>query len=282
MPAYAEMNNAMQHVSNTEYATSEQHKDVGKARSARDSKDTKQVLTFLLQRSPFDETDTALRNIETRVTAGDKVNVDKTKEIGEGIVEDMVGKSSEEYTFKRSRQVITLNDKNTVKVTGETVEIDPQLLFEDISTLFMYELSSLPSALFESNGLPRVPQKSSLADAIWALGDCRLSDEEEQSDAQTCYVVDGGSLLQKIPWQKNKTFGDICQQYHNYLKKYTNVTVVFDGYSHEPSTKDVTHYRRGKGIVGTEVKFTYNTPFKSKKDVFLKNLNNKQNFITLL
>jgi hypothetical protein len=37
-----------------------------------------------------------------------------------------------------------------------------------------------------------------------------------------------------------------------------------------------------KGIVGTKVYFNEDTPFKSKKDLFLGNVENKQNFITLL
>ena len=57
---------------------------------------------------------------------------------------------------------------------------------------------------------------------------------------------------------------------------------MFDGYSNGPSTKDITHVRRSMGIVGTPVRFTIDTPFRSSKDSFLKNVENKQNFIYLL
>ncbi|KAH3883859.1 hypothetical protein DPMN_007827 [Dreissena polymorpha] len=94
----------------------------------------------------------------------------------------MFGKSCDE-PFKRSNKVVTLSESNSVKIAGEAVEIDPQLLFqrlttvadryvEDISDVFKYELSTVPSSLFDNAGLPRAAHKSNLCDAIWKLGDC--------------------------------------------------------------------------------------------------------------
>lgn len=103
---------------------------------------------------------------------------------------------------------------------------------EDISTVFQYELSSIPSALFENSGLPRVAQKSLLADALWKVGDCSMTTLENTDAKNIRYVTDGGSLVQKIPWKKETTSGCICQRYHNYLQTYSNPGVVFDGYDH--------------------------------------------------
>lgn len=76
------------------------------------------------------------------------------------------------------------------------------------------------------------------------------------------YVIDGGSLLQEIPWQWNGTIKTICEQFYNYLQqKYMNANVVFDGYLNGSWTKDIAHYRRKVAIIRTHVKFTYNTPF---------------------
>jgi len=58
--------------------------------------------------------------------------------------------------------------------------------------------------------------------------------------------------------------------------------VVFDGYSSGPTIKDVAHERRSKGLKGNQTIFDRNTPFKSKKESFLSNIVNKQNFINLL
>jgi len=38
--------------------------------------------------------------------------------------------------------------------------------------------------------------------------------------------------------------------------------IVFDGYTAGLSTKDVTHQRRTRGVVGTNVVFSEDTPFK--------------------
>jgi hypothetical protein len=65
------------------------------------------------------------------------------------------------------------------------------------------------------------------------------------------YVLDGGSLLHRIPWPRGATFGKIIDMYAKYVRnRYSNAIVVFDGYGNGPSTKD-------------------HTPFKSKKDLFL-------------
>jgi hypothetical protein len=65
-------------------------------------------------------------------------------------------------------------------------------------------------------------------------------------------------------------------------KRYAHPVVVFDGYSSGPSIKDHTHSRRTKGIEGTTIEFRKNTPFKSEKDNFLCNNENKRAFINML
>ena len=45
-------------------------------------------------------------------------------------------------------------------------------------------------------------QKSQLADAIWKLGDCASDPTESNFDKTNHYVIDGGSLLHRIPWAK--------------------------------------------------------------------------------
>ena len=38
-----------------------------------------------------------------------------------------------EYVFKRANQVVTLNSKSSVKVDGDVIQIDPQLLFQRLT-----------------------------------------------------------------------------------------------------------------------------------------------------
>ena len=57
--------------------------------------------------------------------------------------------------------------------------------------------------------------------------------------------------------------------------------MVFDGYMSGPTTKDMTHLRRG-GTRGPLVNFTEDQIFTGKKANFLRNINNKDRFPKLL
>ena len=70
----------------------------------------------------------------------------------------MSGQNATKFSFKRSMQVVTLSDKSDIKIQGEGVHIDTQLLFqrltavadryfENVSEIFQYELASVPSSL---------------------------------------------------------------------------------------------------------------------------------------
>lgn len=134
MPACAEVTNVINEFTGVAYTTSEQHKEAGNFRMERDKKDIVSMLRFVKERYPFGEFP-SLRNIETRVTADSKVNVDSAKEVGERIIESMSGQSISTYSFKRSQQVVTLNSKNFMKIDEEPIFIDPQLLFQRFATL---------------------------------------------------------------------------------------------------------------------------------------------------
>ena len=59
---------------------------------------------------------------------------------------------------------------------------------------------------------------------------------------QRQYILDGGSLLHKIPWQHGTTYTDVCKQYVDYVPRYYGpATLIFDGYLQELSTKDSAH-----------------------------------------
>ena len=65
------------------------------------------------------------------------------------------------------------------------------------------------------------------------------------------YVLDGGSLLQRIPWTQGTTYGEIRAVYTEYVtKKFGEAITVFDGYG-ESSTK--TWYTKDelKGKLGS-------------------------------
>ena len=113
----------------------------------------------------------------TGVNADKAVNVDSARATGEKKLSSMTGKSAADYKFKRSAQDVTLALKSFIRIESDTVQIDPQLLFQrlviacnrsdDLEELFHCELCSYRVALLDSPLTLRQPQKSVLADALW-------------------------------------------------------------------------------------------------------------------
>ena len=79
-PLCSEVNSAMQKLTSINYSTSEQHKDMTKARQDKDMADTCELLEFLESRNPFSE-NCNLRSIATGINADSKVNVDRARDI---------------------------------------------------------------------------------------------------------------------------------------------------------------------------------------------------------
>ena len=165
MPAYAEVNSAIQEFTDTYFATSEQHKDVTPARQNKDEADKKTLLGFLQDRNPFED-DMSLRNIATCVAASKEVTANRAKGVGCKILGNMTAHNVVDPTFKKKEQVVTMSEKRSVQIDGEKVQVDPQLLFQHLVTAagvepdnivdhFKYELCSHPSAMYEPNGLMR-------------------------------------------------------------------------------------------------------------------------------
>ena len=118
-------------------------------------KDTHVLLLTMSERNPFAES-TSLRNIVTGVNVTGDVDVCRAKEIGQKIMDSMTGIPVAQYTFKRSDQVTTLQSKSLVRVDGQPIHVDPELLLqhlivssnaiEDRKVLFRFEFCSYPSA----------------------------------------------------------------------------------------------------------------------------------------
>ena len=97
-----------------------------------------------------------------------------------------------------------------------------------------------------------------------------------------CYVLDGGSLLHRLPWKKGDSYYAIAESYGDFtVRNYGQATVVFDGYGEGPSIKDNTHLRRGKNLHPV-ISFTAETEFSGKKEDFLSCDKNKADMIALI
>lgn len=153
---------------------------------------------------------------------------------------------------------------------------------DDLEILFTYELCSYPPALFDSHALPLEANKANLADALWTRTK-KVNNSEHTG--RVAHVLDGGSLLHRVPWHQSETCDHICSRYINYIqeryKDNSPVTIVFDGYSKGSNAKDVTHMRRSRAL-GPDVTFTGVMHCQLKKDEFLSNHRNKEKFIYFL
>ena len=95
------------------------------------------------------------------------------------------------------------------------------------------------------------------------------------------YVLDGGALLQRLPWPNQTTYANLASLYVQYVHRhYRHAVVVFDGYGSGPSTKDEAHQRRAMPKnFGAEVDFKPEMQLTMKKKAFLANPRNKQKFL---
>ena len=245
-------------------------------------------MDFLREASPF-EGDVQLRSISTGIVACDGVNADTAREVGNKILESMLGKTVQELIFKRKSQIVQLNTKQSPG--GVIKQLDSSLLFQRFLLIarngsiseeecFKFEMCSYPAALFDRSFVFRKPNKPELLKAVMAA---------VSAEATICsrpvgcsFVLDGGALLHRIPWTVNETYAAVLDKYSDYVQfRYPGATVVFDGYENVPSTKDMAHITRSR-TVGKQTLFTKDMQLKVRKEEFLACKSNKQRFIDLL
>ena len=82
------------------------------------------------------------------------------------------------------------------------------------------------------------------------------------------YVLDEGSLLQRTTNGHGRTQLIISVGYI-WTKRYSKSIIVFDGYSEDPITEDITHLCRTIGCSGPRVHFSGQTVISLKKNQFL-------------
>ena len=117
--------------------------------------------------------------------------------------------------LKKRDQTITLSTQSSVKIGGEAVQVDLQLLFQrltesskasrDMASVFKYELCSHPPALFDTSLLLRQPHTQLLTDATWAL----LTPDLPGITGQVQFVLDGhilSGLFLPNHWVEFNTF----------------------------------------------------------------------------
>ena len=287
-PACAQVNICMQHLTGVHHNSSEQVLDMSVSRQQRDFKDTESIKLFLNERNPFAVPE-ILVNIATGVHAGPEVNVEQAHELGEDILRKMNERRASEYSCKRNDQAVTMSSKNSIRIKNEAVQIYPNLMFQRLASTIVnsdtnlgdalkHELCTFPPALFETTGVLNNARKPQLAEALSSM--VVMSSNMDQTIQE--FVIDGGSLIQRIPWERQSTIKNIMHKYVEYVRQnYGSPTVVFDGYG-SPSTKDMTHRQCKKGLTGVEVTLHEESILMTSKELFLSNSNNKSQIISLI
>lgn len=201
IPSCGEVSNAMQRITGINYEFSkQQHKESRQSRKERDYKDALAVMIYVLPRNPFSDK-MELINIYTGEVAEKNVNAENALLTGNTIVKSMKGNMVSNYTFQKKEQAVVMKSNSVIEIDNDLVVVDPQLLFQQLlasvqgmgvdvylETAFGYELCTFPTSLIASDGLIRQADKPKLAAAI--------------PTNNVHYVIDGGSLLHRIKWNK--------------------------------------------------------------------------------
>lgn len=226
LPARAEMNNAIQSLTNLKTETSDQHKECGESRFVRDNKDIDCIYNFFKERNPFTgTTSNEFRNIADGIISTSKANVDKAEEIGMTIVRLLEDKNVFKHSFERCKQVVRMSSKNELAIDGDLVTIDPDTLFQRLLLLilqsdrsdaekkaaFCYELCHKAPSLFDETGLMREANPSTLLKSLTKrTGIVNIGFVEKLENAH--YVIEGNWMINKVPWNNKDSFDIICDR----------------------------------------------------------------------
>ena len=269
-------------------ANDNQHVELGQARIARDSKDLSRMIDWFRANNPFCCTDSGLHSLSTGLVAGDDdgINCDTAETVGACIHSKMDNLAFSDVILKKAKTLRAINGKFSVAGT-KRLPVDSTVLFSrllvvlqrqpDISCLFKYELTAVPTAFFKGESL-RKTDKSQLAKVLTT--NVQSSNIVSVSRA---VVVDGGWLVHKVKWQPGGTYADIAAQYVSFVAKHfgSSALVVFDGYESGPTTKDHEHGRRAE-LSSPDVLLSGEKPAYRNQSAFLCNGRNKAKFVAFL
>ena len=287
----AGIHQSMSDFTELEFSNSDEHVEMGISRIRRDYEDIKKMLDWLQNHNPFDDTDPSLRSLSSGhdSTGKDGINCDTVEDVGIMMQRKMDNKFYTDMSFKRADKIRTLeNLRKGTKIGCATIHIDPMILFSrlliqversnDIQSLFAYELTPIPTALFRDD-MMRKGNKSSLGASL--KEGVKPAEISEISNAK--FVIDGGALLHRIYWRAGSSFKEIVGQYVTYVNSTyggDRCTIVFDGYA--SSTKDHEHSRREVGRTASYTMIAENIIAPDNQQAFLKNDLNKTQLIDML
>ena len=208
----------MQEFTHISYTTTEQHKESTEARKKREAVDLEGINSKLETWSPFSP-DPSLRNVVTGVVAEEAVNVHGYESFGCRIIRKIKGQPAFTFSFSRTDKAATLGQQSTIKIAEDrtidwfctsspTVHGSVPNWRDIFGGGYALRAQPFPPALFEARHVFCKADKQQYAQAI----------RDHASDAMlecvpgsTLHVLDGGSLLHRVPWQLGTRYGEIAK-----------------------------------------------------------------------
>ena len=116
-------------------SSSEQHKDLRESSKARDEQDVQKFIRWFQYHSPCDYNNTdGLVSLTTGEVASSKVNCEQAYSISAAAANAVTGQEFTTISLKRTDRVVTFNsEKNKITVRGQTVNVNPEMLFYRIT-----------------------------------------------------------------------------------------------------------------------------------------------------
>ena len=261
-----------------EHTNGTKHKEEGQNRMQLDTSDRMIIMTELMKHTHplMTAHDSPLINIVNGRVAPKEVNVDNALEIGQSMAARFTKGIPLRFYAPIKKQVISMEVvKKKVKI-GNVDIYDMEKLYArllvisqkrniDLAGVFEYELSPVPSSLFDEYGDMRKGTKSTIIQKYAVFS-------ESLSEPVDLELIDGNESLYHCQWPKKATMKVFVKNFVTMFNRPYEVIVVFDQYD-EYSIKSHERQRRAKGQSHRNYVLTDNTILPPKEWIMNSNEN---------
>ena len=146
----------------------------------------------------------------------------------------------------------------------------------DLQKVMEYPLGPVPWSLATADGMPIKTDKSALMTKL----EEEAAYKHPKKESEHVHVIDGNALFHSLT-QIPETFGEVAEQLFKSLPKVKRVHFLTDNY-HDVSIKLTERQRRGESHAVSLSGPSMRTPKKDNWKEFLKNPDNKKQFIPFI
>ena len=267
------------------------HKEETKSRIKSDAVDREKLrntlATFI---DPLDPTSlpVGMVNIANGLVSSNNVNVDNSLQIGQQQMHEFESGWPASFHGNLKKSVTTMAaNKKSIQIDGAPV-YDTELIYTrviglqqsrdlNIKEVLSYELSAVPTALFDEHGDMRSQTKATLKTKL------QVEVSSRRINLPDAIIIDGCALWWSVHWPASGTVEDYIKNFMGRLDYYLQkccVHLIFDRYP-PASTKGATRSNRaGKNATRKHI-LTLHTPLPAQK-VVLNVTHNKTQLISLI